>query len=55
MLQVRRGGKLYEQEYQHGVPQKPLAVIGESEATGTSLRFWPSDDTFTGVEFHYDI
>ncbi|MFT6029403.1 MAG: DNA gyrase subunit B [Oleiphilaceae bacterium] len=55
MLQVRRGGKLYEQEYQHGVPQQPLAVIGESEATGTSLRFWPSEGTFTGVEFHYDI
>jgi len=55
MLQVRRGGKLYEQEYQHGVPQQPLAIIGESEATGTSLRFWPSEGTFTGVEFHYDI
>lgn len=55
MLQVRRGGKLYEQEYQHGVPQQPLAVIGESEATGTSLRFWPSEGTFTGIEFHYDI
>ena len=55
MLQVRRSGKLYEQEYQHGVPQKPLAVVGESEATGTSLRFWPSEGTFTGVEFHYDI
>jgi DNA gyrase subunit B len=55
MLQVRRGGKLYEQEYQHGEPQQPLSIIGESEATGTSLRFWPSDDTFTGVEFHYDI
>ena len=55
MLQVRRGGKLYEQEYQHGEPQQPLSIIGESEATGTSLRFCPSDDTFTGVEFHYDI
>ncbi|GAC17053.1 DNA topoisomerase (ATP-hydrolyzing) subunit B [Paraglaciecola arctica] len=55
MLQVRRGGKLYEQEYQHGVPQQPLAVIGESEVTGTSLRFWPSEDTFTNVVFHYDI
>jgi DNA gyrase subunit B len=55
MLQVRRGGKLYEQEYQHGEPQQPLAIIGDSDASGTSLRFWPSEDTFTNVEFHYDI
>jgi DNA gyrase subunit B len=55
LLQIRRAGKLFEQEYQHGVPQQPLVEIGPSESTGTSIRFWPSEGTFTGVEFHYDI
>ena len=54
-LQIRRAGKLFEQEYQHGVPQQPLAEMGKSESTGTSIRFWPSEGTFTQTVFHYDI
>ncbi|MDP5031181.1 MAG: DNA topoisomerase (ATP-hydrolyzing) subunit B [Paraglaciecola sp.] len=55
MLQIRRAGKLHEQEYQHGIPQKPLTIIGDSQSNGTSVRFWPSENTFTNVLFHYDI
>ncbi len=33
----------------------PLAECGVTENNGTSLRFWPSEDTFSDVTFHYDI
>ena len=54
-LTIRREGKLHEQEYHNGVPVAPLAVIGESDQTGTEVRFWPSPATFSDVLFHYDL
>ncbi|MBL4899119.1 MAG: DNA topoisomerase (ATP-hydrolyzing) subunit B [Colwellia sp.] len=54
-LNIRRKGKLYEQFYSGGVADAPLAAVGESEKTGTEVRFWPSSETFTDVLFHYDI
>ncbi|WP_317932848.1 DNA topoisomerase (ATP-hydrolyzing) subunit B [Halioxenophilus sp. WMMB6] len=53
-LTIRRGGKIHEQVYRHGVPDAPLTVIGDTETTGTSIHFKPSADTFTNIEFHFD-
>jgi DNA gyrase subunit B len=54
VLTIRREGKMYEQTYNHGVPAAPLAEIGTTESSGTSVRFKPSTDTFTNIEFHFD-
>lgn len=55
LLRIKRNGKRFEQEYTHGEPNAPLGETGTTDNTGTSIRFWPSSDTFSDTEFHYDI
>jgi DNA gyrase subunit B len=54
-LEIRREGKVWFQEYRRGVPQSPLAAIGESDQTGTKVTFKPDHEIFTNVEYNYDI
>lgn len=54
-LTVRRHGRIYEQNYRHGVPDAAIAETGDTTTTGTQIWFKPSADTFSNIEFHYDI
>ncbi len=54
-LTIRREGKVHEQSYSLGEPDAPLAVTGDTERTGTELRFHPSEEIFSDINFHYDI
>src|SRR2546429_141664 len=54
-LSISRDGKLHRQEYHLGVPVAPLAVAGETRDRGTVIRFKPSAQIFTNIQFNYDI
>lgn len=54
-LTIWRNKQVHEQVYRHGVPDAPLTVVGHTEKSGTLVRFKPSAQTFTNIEFSFDI
>ena len=59
-VNVYQDGQIYQQEYERGKVCYDLKVIGQTERTGTTIRFWPdvkgTDDEgiFETGAFNYD-
>jgi len=54
-LTIYKDHKLYQQEYRLGEPQAPLAEVGTTDKRGTTIRFKPSAEIFTQIEFLYEV
>ena len=52
---VQREGKVFEQEYNIGIPQYPVREIGTSDITGTKVHFWPDSSIFTTTLYKKEI
>ena len=53
-LRVWREGKEHYMRFRGGVAEAPLAVVGESDKTGTEVTFMPSDEIFAITEFNFE-
>ena len=53
-VQVKRGGKIYFQRYQFGLPDKDVAIIGDCEDKGTITRFRADKKIFNNLNFSFD-
>jgi DNA gyrase subunit B len=55
VVTVYRDGKIYQQEYERGVPLTDLKVVGKTDKQGTEITFYPDETIFKeSVEFSYD-
>ncbi|MFW5920736.1 MAG: DNA gyrase subunit B, partial [Polyangiales bacterium] len=54
-MEIRREGKVWFQEYQHGRPLAPIAEVGKTDRTGSKISFKPDPKIFTDVEWSFEI
>lgn len=51
---VQRDGFTWTQNYKLGVPTAPVAKGEPSTKTGTTVRFWPSEEIFETTDFSFE-
>jgi DNA gyrase subunit B len=54
-LEIWRGGKVYVQSYNRGVPTTPLEMTGHTDRRGTKVIFKPDDRIFEATEYSFDV
>ena len=54
-LEIKTEGKIHTQEYKKGKPVSPLEVIGETNSTGTRIRFKADAEIFEDLNFRFEI
>ncbi|MEE8598728.1 MAG: DNA gyrase subunit B, partial [Dehalococcoidales bacterium] len=53
-VNIKRDGKLYEQEYRQGIPQSEVAEVGQASDTGTTITFLADEEIFGRVNYDFN-
>src|ERR1017187_10157384 len=53
-MEIWREGFTWEQTYQRGIPDAPLAKRGKTDRKGTRITFTPDPEIFSELVFNYD-
>ena len=53
-VEVRRGGKIYQQSYSRGDKQTELKTVGNTKETGTTVTFKPDHQIFSELNYNFD-
>jgi DNA gyrase subunit B len=53
-LVIHRDGKTHEMRFVHGEAEADLALVGDTDVSGTQVTFHPSAQTFSMTEFSFD-
>jgi DNA gyrase subunit B len=54
-LRIWRNGQTHYMEFRNGEAVAPLKVAGTTDRRGTEVHFLASRETFSHIEFHYEI
>ncbi len=54
-VEIKRDGKVYQQDYERGVPLAPLKETGTSTERGTRITFKPDPTVFETVDLSFDV
>jgi len=52
---VMREGRVFRQQYEKGKPVTEVEVIGETDKSGTIIKFTPDDTIFQTTDFNFEI
>lgn len=54
IVEVKRNGKVHQQEYSKGKPLSDIKIIGDATSTGTKVSFFADDEIFETIKFNYE-
>ncbi|MDA3872012.1 MAG: DNA topoisomerase (ATP-hydrolyzing) subunit B [Candidatus Marinimicrobia bacterium] len=55
IVDIKREGKIFRQEYEKGYPVSKLIVVGKSKSTGSKVMFIPDGTIFPKINFDFEI